>query len=211
MLFTHPTGMALHGGVGAQRFECGQSFCQGHFVIQSVQAPVAQVTHPDPGLQRLAIQVPAKVTASMDLTRDEVMECQFRTPTAQAARTGFGFVDHAAILGAYRRRIKAMDDYEQQLYAWLVQIPSGRVVTYGQLARLIGRPNGARWVGRQLGRLSPGSLLPWHRVLNARGGSSLPMDKGGSNRQLRLLQREGVLVVDGRVSLARFRWEPFAD
>ena len=104
-----------------------------------------------------------------------------------------------------------MDDYEQQLYAWLAQIPSGRVVTYGQLARLIGRPNGARWVGRQLGRLPPGSSLPWHRVLNASGGSSLPLDAGGSNRQLRLLQREGVLVVDGRVSLARFRWQPFAD
>jgi len=109
------------------------------------------------------------------------------------------------------RRTNAMDDYEHQLYAWLAQIPSGRVATYGQLAGLIGRPNGARWVGYRLGRLPPGSLLPWHRVLNARGGSSLPLDAGGSNRQLRLLQREGVLVVDGRVSLTRFRWQPFAD
>ena len=82
------------------------------------------------------------------------------------------------------------------------------MVTYGQLARLIGRPNGARWVGRQLGGLPPGSRLPWHRVLNARGFSSLPLDKGGSNRQLRLLQREGVLVTGGRVSLARYRWDP---
>ena len=102
-----------------------------------------------------------------------------------------------------------MDEFEQQLYAWLAQIPEGRVVTYGQLARLIGRPNGARWVGRQLGRLPSGSTLPWHRVLNARGCSSLPLDKGGSNRQLRLLRREGVRVVEGRVSLACYRWEPF--
>lgn len=103
-----------------------------------------------------------------------------------------------------------MDEFERQLYAWMAQIPAGRVVTYGQLAQLVGRPNGARWVGRQLGRLPPGSSLPWQRVLNARGRSSLPLDPGGSNRQLRLLQREGVLVVDGRVSLARFRWDPFA-
>jgi methylated-DNA-protein-cysteine methyltransferase-like protein len=102
-----------------------------------------------------------------------------------------------------------MQEAEQQLYAWLAQIPTGRVVTYGQLARLIGRPNGARWVGSRLGRLPPGSTLPWHRVLNAQGRSSLPLDKGGSNRQLRLLKREGVLVVDGRVSLRRYRWEPF--
>ena len=101
-----------------------------------------------------------------------------------------------------------MQEAEQQLYAWLAQIPAGRVVTYGQLARLIGRPNGARWVGNRLGRLPPGSTLPWHRVLNARGCSSLPQDKGGSNRQLRLLKREGVLVVDGRVSLRRYRWDP---
>ena len=102
-----------------------------------------------------------------------------------------------------------MDEFEQQVYTWLAQIPAGRVVTYGQLAQLIGRPNGARWVGRQLGRLPSGSKLPWHRVVNAKGRSSLPLDKGGSNRQLRLLQREGVLVVDGRVSVTRFQWDPF--
>jgi len=104
-----------------------------------------------------------------------------------------------------------MREREQQLYAWLAQIPPGNVVTYGQLARLIGHPNGARWVGRQLGRLPASSTLPWHRVLNARGASSLPLDTGGLNRQLRRLQREGVLVVDGRVALARYRWDPSQD
>ena len=104
---------------------------------------------------------------------------------------------------------KPVNEARHQLYAWLAQIPAGKVVTYGQLAQLIGMPAGARWVGRQLGRLPAGSQLPWHRVLNARGLSSLPLDKGGSNHQLRLLQREGVLVVDGRVSLTRFRWDPF--
>ncbi len=101
-----------------------------------------------------------------------------------------------------------MQEHERQLYAWLAQIPRGSVVTYGQLARLIGHPKGARWVGRQLGRLPADSTLPWHRVLNARGASSLPLDARGSNRQLRRLQREGVLVVDGRVALARYRWVP---
>lgn len=104
-----------------------------------------------------------------------------------------------------------MDDFEQQLYTWVAAIPLGRVMTYGQLAILIGRPNGARWVGRRLSQLPKGSTLPWHRVVNAAGRSSLPVEKGGSNRQLRLLAREGVLVVDGRISLARFRWEPGVD
>lgn len=108
---------------------------------------------------------------------------------------------------AVRLKVVGLDEFERQLYTWLAQIPSGQVVTYGQLARLVGRPNGARWVGHRLGRLPTGSKLPWHRVLNARGCSSLPLDKGGSNRQLRLLQREGVLVVDGRVSLRRYQWK----
>lgn len=103
------------------------------------------------------------------------------------------------------------DDRESQLYAWMAQIPRGRVVTYGQLAKLIGLPNGARWVGRQMGRLPPGSRLPWHRVINAQGRSSIPADDSGWNRQLRLLMREGVTVVDGRISLRQFRWDPFAE
>ena len=106
-------------------------------------------------------------------------------------------------------KVAALDEFETQLYTWLAQIPSGRVVTYGQLAKLIGRPNGARWVGRQMCRIPRGSGLPWYRVINASGRSSIPLDESGSNRQLRLLQREGVLVVDGRVSLARYRWDPF--
>ena len=106
---------------------------------------------------------------------------------------------------------QADEEWRNQLYAWLAQIPRGRVVTYGQLAKLIGRPNGARWVGRQMGRLPPDSGLPWHRVINASGRSSIPLNESGSNRQLRRLQLEGVLVVDGRISLRRFQWDPFAD
>lgn len=104
--------------------------------------------------------------------------------------------------------LQAGEEYLHQLYAWLARIPRGRVVTYGQLARLIGRPGAARWVGRQLGRLPPDSTLPWHRVVNARGRSSLPLDAAGGNRQLRRLRREGVDVQDGRIPLGRFGWDP---
>jgi methylated-DNA-protein-cysteine methyltransferase-like protein len=104
-----------------------------------------------------------------------------------------------------------LDEFEQQLYAWLAQVPRGRVVTYGQLAGLIGRPNGARWVGWQLGRLPRGSDLPWFRVINASGRSSLPLDPSGWNRQLRLLRGEGVEIVDGRVALRRYQWNPLQD
>jgi methylated-DNA-protein-cysteine methyltransferase-like protein len=101
-----------------------------------------------------------------------------------------------------------MDEARSQLFAWLLQVPHGRVVTYGQLAALAGRPQAARWVGRELARLPRSTLLPWHRVVNARGASSLPQDADGCNLQLRLLQQEGVTVVDGRVALQHWRWDP---
>lgn len=100
------------------------------------------------------------------------------------------------------------EEHERQLYAWLARVPRGHVVTYGQLAALIGRPRGARWVGRRLARLPAGTRLPWHRVVNAAGRSSLPLDDSGSNRQLRRLAAEGVAVHDSRVSLGRYRWQP---
>ena len=105
----------------------------------------------------------------------------------------------------------AMTEYQQQLYAWLAGIPKGQVVTYGQLATLIGRPRGARWVGAQLRGLPSGTTLPWHRVINASGRSSLPLQRDGSNRQLRLLAAEGVEIVDGRISLQRYGWRPVAN
>jgi methylated-DNA-protein-cysteine methyltransferase-like protein len=62
-----------------------------------------------------------------------------------------------------------------------------------------------------MGCLPPGSRLPWHRVVNARGCSSLPLDAANANRQLRLLAGEGVEIVDGRISLHVFQWDPFAE
>lgn len=106
---------------------------------------------------------------------------------------------------------QAGDEPLRQLYTWIACIPRGRVVTYGQLARLVGRPRAARWVGRQMGKLPAGTTLPWHRVVNAQGRSSLPVDATGDNRQLRLLRREGVEIRNGRIALGRFAWDPLAD
>lgn len=91
-------------------------------------------------------------------------------------------------------------------------IPSGRVMTYGQLALLAGTPGAARQVGFILGGLaSPRGAelgLPWQRVINARGGVST--DKLGFGEVQRgLLEREGVAFgPDGRCQLERWQWWP---
>lgn len=85
-------------------------------------------------------------------------------------------------------------------------IPPGSVATYGQVAELAGLPRAARRVGRILASLPAGTRLPWHRVVNASGRSSLPGAAGAEQR--RRLAAEGVRFVNGRTSLERFRWRP---
>lgn len=94
------------------------------------------------------------------------------------------------------------------LYAALAQVPAGSVVTYGQLAELAGLGRAARWVGTQLSRLPDDSSLPWHRVINQAG--RLSVDEGSETwlEQCQRLRCEGVQVVNGRVSLQRYRWQP---
>ncbi|MBK6779272.1 MAG: MGMT family protein [Gemmatimonadetes bacterium] len=88
------------------------------------------------------------------------------------------------------------------------RVPRGQVATYGQVARLAGLPRGARQVGYALHALPSGSVVPWHRVINAGGRISLPPEAGGIEQRLRLLA-EGITVTEaGRVSLARYQWDP---
>lgn len=85
-------------------------------------------------------------------------------------------------------------------------IPPGRVATYGQLARLCGRPGAARQVGQALGR---GASDCAHRVVNCRGALSGAAAFRIEGLQRQLLEAEGVeFLPDGRVDLSRFGWRP---
>jgi methylated-DNA-protein-cysteine methyltransferase related protein len=86
-------------------------------------------------------------------------------------------------------------------------IPRGRVATYGQIAAMAGMPNGARQVARLLHSSSGTQRLPWHRVINASGGISLPAGSGGA-LQRALLEKEGVVFLRRKVNLRRYAWRP---
>jgi methylated-DNA-protein-cysteine methyltransferase-like protein len=63
--------------------------------------------------------------------------------------------------------------FPQQVVALVRRIPRGRIVSYGQIARALGRPRAARIVGGVMSSLGPEHLdVPWHRVLNRLGGIS---------------------------------------
>ncbi len=102
-------------------------------------------------------------------------------------------------------------DAVESMWRVVAAIPSGRVSTYGEVARLAGFPRGARQVGRAL-RKAPASLkLPWYRVIGAGGRIALPKDSAGYRTQLGKLRAEGIIVENGRVRLPEFQWAPDLD
>jgi methylated-DNA-protein-cysteine methyltransferase-like protein len=95
------------------------------------------------------------------------------------------------------------------VYRLVRKVPRGTVVTYGQVAAILGHPRAARAVGQAL-RLLPRNLfsvVPWQRVINASGRVSLRGDVGRPDAQRRLLEAEGIRFDrSGRVDLKRARW-----
>ena len=90
------------------------------------------------------------------------------------------------------------------VYEVVRQIPCGRVMSYGQIARLLGFPRAARQVGWAM-RCCPDDI-PWQRVVKDSGESA-----GGEHAEFRriLLEDEGVTFLpDGRVDMPRCRWLP---
>lgn len=99
------------------------------------------------------------------------------------------------------------NDYRERVFRLVRKIPRGRVMTYGQIAEILGDGYTARTVGFVMH--SSDDKTPWHRVINAQGGCStrglvLPHDK-----QQRMLEAEGVAFNDrGRCNLQTFLWIP---
>lgn len=98
------------------------------------------------------------------------------------------------------------------IYAVVRRIPRGRVITYGQLAELAGRPGAARLAGAAM-RAVPAELgLPWQRVIGKKGkgtGKVSIHDPIGGAIQRQMLEAEGVVFSEtGSVRLADFGWIP---
>ncbi len=85
-------------------------------------------------------------------------------------------------------------------------IPRGQVATYGQIARILGMPRGARTVGWALRAMPEGSDVPWQRVVNARGAISFSPGGYAASVQQALLEEEGIVFEQGRIDLQAYGW-----
>lgn len=96
------------------------------------------------------------------------------------------------------------ESYYQTVWDIVRQVPRGRVVTFGQIAAMIPPPEGIdppayeriapRWVGYAMNAVSGPDepTVPWHRVINSKGGISLPEGSRGALLQRARLEAEGV-------------------
>lgn len=109
--------------------------------------------------------------------------------------------------------VKKTDEgnWHQSVWKVVSEIPSGHVLTYGEVARLSGMPRAARRVSQAL-RRAPGDLnVPWHRVINSQGKISFPEDSSGWVQQKDRLEEEGVVFLKGKVNLDQFGYRGAVD
>lgn len=91
-----------------------------------------------------------------------------------------------------------------RIYEAVKKIPMGKVATYGQIAALAGNSRMARAVGNALHHNPDPDNVPCYRVVNSKGELSGEFAFGGSGRQAKLLEADGIEVVDGKVDLKKY-------
>jgi methylated-DNA-protein-cysteine methyltransferase-like protein len=103
-------------------------------------------------------------------------------------------------------------EFNQQVWQLVRQVPRGKVATYGQIALMLPAPAGVdfdsyralgpRWVGSAMAACPDD--VPWQRVINSQGKIS---ERPGAEKQRRLLEEEGIVFVKDKVDLKRYGWK----
>ncbi len=92
------------------------------------------------------------------------------------------------------------------VYQLVKKIPRGRVLSYGALARALELAGGARSAGRAMAATPSGTGIPWHRVVGERG--KILIREPYASLQRKLLESEGVTIIESRVDLKDHSWTP---
>ena len=90
-----------------------------------------------------------------------------------------------------------MNKLDQQVYKKLLQVPKGKVTTYGELAKAVGLENGQRLIGQIMARNPFPVIVPCHRVVKSDG--KIGGDDYGDKVKTKMLSDEGVKITDGKI------------
>lgn len=96
------------------------------------------------------------------------------------------------------------DSPTKRIYEAVKKIPKGKVATYGQVAEMAGDKKMARAVGNALHRNPDPEGIPCYRVVNAKGELAGEFAFGGEGAQRKLLEADGIAVVNGRIDLKKY-------
>ena len=97
------------------------------------------------------------------------------------------------------------DNPSKRIYEAVKRIPYGHVATYAQVAEMAGDRKMARAVGNALHRNPDPDNIPCFRVVNSKGELAGEFAFGGAGAQAKLLEAEGIEVIDGRVDLKKYQ------
>jgi methylated-DNA-protein-cysteine methyltransferase-like protein len=99
-------------------------------------------------------------------------------------------------------------NYRERVYEIVRRIPSGKVMTYGQIAAILGAGYTARTVGFVM-HAADTENVPWQRVINSQGGCSTAKLFYPFNIQQKLLEKEGIFFNEkGKCDLQAYQWFP---
>ena len=102
---------------------------------------------------------------------------------------------------------RSTDGFFNRVYDMVRQVPRGMVATYGQIAKLVGEPRRARYVGYALHVNPEPGTIPCHRIVFADGRLAEGFAFGGpAAPRAGLAAVGGGFLADGRVALSAFRW-----
>ena len=102
-------------------------------------------------------------------------------------------------------------EFNKRVWAFVRQVPRGKVATYGQIALMLPPPNGIpfesykafspRWVGGAMANCPDD--VPWQRVINSQGKIS---ERPGAEKQRMLLEGEGIVFIKDKIDLKKYGW-----
>lgn len=99
-----------------------------------------------------------------------------------------------------------MKDFQTRVLEFLLTIPKGKVVTYGQIAEALGCPGAARAVGNALHKNPDGNKYPCYKVVNSKGELSGRFAFGGIMIQQERLEADGIEVINNQVDLDKYQF-----
>ena len=96
--------------------------------------------------------------------------------------------------------MKSKQELEEAILQQICAVPTGKISSYGAIAKSVGHPSHSRYVGSVLKRLPKDTKIPWHRIVNSQRKISFPEGSAAYQEQTKRLENEGVVILAGKIA-----------